>query len=258
MPAPAPLPHRTAVALLSLACALLPSTAGARKNGVDHSRDRGGLRQYVDRDGVVHLTGRGSAPSLEEPASSPDAAAATDDTPGVTLRSWTDKSGVVHLTAAPTRKAVEKARREKVTPTATGKATKVRDVNTYDAAISQAATRYSIPHALVRAVIVAESNFNPDAVSRAGAVGLMQIMPDTARTLAVSNRSDPFQSIEGGTRYLRILANEFNGDLVRTIAAYNAGPGAVRKYDGVPPFKETRGYVKRVLSLYQIYANRGG
>jgi len=232
-----------AIALLALLCLPCPEAEAKKRPDKVH----GNLRQRVDADGTIVLSGGGRASGELSGGS---------DAPEMTLRSWTDKSGVVHLISAPTRRAVELARREQVTPSATGKQTRVRDIAAYDAAISQAASRYSIPHALVRAVIVAESNFNPDAVSPAGAVGLMQIMPDTARLLSVSDRRDPLQSIEGGTRYLRILANQFDGDLVRTIAAYNAGPGAVRKYDGIPPFKETRGYVKRVMSLYKIYSDR--
>lgn len=101
-----------------------------------------------------------------------------------------------------------------------------------------------------------ESNFNPNVVSRTGAMGLMQLMPGTARAMGVVNPFDPRQNILGGARYLRVLANMFNGDLVLTIAAYNAGEGAVMRYHGIPPYDETRRYVQRVLHHY--YAFRTG
>lgn len=126
----------------------------------------------------------------------------------------------------------------------------------YDAHIREAATLYQLPAAFVRAVVQVESNFYPDVVSHAGAIGLMQLMPRTATSMGVSDPFDPRQNIFGGTRFLRVLANDFNGDLVLTIAAYNAGKGAVLKYGGLPPYAETRGYVKKVLGYY--YAFRAG
>ena len=102
---------------------------------------------------------------------------------------------------------------------------------------------------LIRAVIAAESCANPRAVSHAGAKGLMQLMPATARRFGVSDAFDPKQNIGGGVRYLRWLLDYFNGDLKLALAGYNAGEGRVRQYNGVPPFKETRRYVKKVLAL---------
>jgi len=103
----------------------------------------------------------------------------------------------------------------------------------------------------VRAVIWAESAGDAGAISTAGAIGLMQLMPRTAGEMFVEDPVDPAQNIMGGTRYLRWLANQFDGDMILTLAAYNAGPDAVRKYGGVPPFEETRVYVKRVVAYYQ-------
>ena len=124
----------------------------------------------------------------------------------------------------------------------------------YDPIILEASARYVIPRALIKAVILVESNFDPGAVSSKGAEGLMQLMPGTAAGLGVSDSFDPRENIFGGTRYLRMMANRFGGDLVLTIAAYNAGPGAVERHGpGIPPFAETRGYVKRVLSFYYHY-----
>jgi len=126
----------------------------------------------------------------------------------------------------------------------------------YDGYIREAAALYQLPEAFVRAVVQVESNFYFDVVSRTGAVGLMQLMPGTAASMGVTDSFDPRQNIFGGTRFLRVLANDFNGDLVLTIAAYNAGKGAVLKYGGLPPYPETRGYVKKVLGYY--YAFRAG
>jgi soluble lytic murein transglycosylase len=108
-----------------------------------------------------------------------------------------------------------------------------------------------VPAELVRAVIWAESAGDAGAISHRGAIGLMQLMPHTAGEMYVQDPVDPAQNIMGGTRYLRWLANQFNGDMILTLAAYNAGPEAVRKYGGVPPFEETRTYVKKVIAYYQ-------
>ncbi len=118
----------------------------------------------------------------------------------------------------------------------------------YDELIRDAALRYRIPVNLVRAVMHAESAFDPGAVSAVGASGLMQLMPQTAQQMYVKDIFDAKDNIEGGVRYLRVLANEFDGDMVKMVAAYNAGPDAVRKYGGaVPPFPETQAYVRKVL-----------
>ena len=123
--------------------------------------------------------------------------------------------------------------------------------------IVTAAKRYKIPAPLVRAIMHAESNFDANAVSPKGACGLMQLMPPTAAEMYVKDIFDEKENIEGGVRYLRVLANEFSGDMVKMIAAYNAGPDAVRKYGGnVPPYEETQGYVRKVLQLYYHYKER--
>lgn len=123
----------------------------------------------------------------------------------------------------------------------------------YDSLITEAAQLYQLPHSFIRAVMHVESNFNPTVVSRAGAMGLMQLMPRTARSMGVSDPFDVRQNILGGARYLRILANHFKGDLILTVAAYNAGEGAVQKYNGIPPYQETQRYVRRVLKHYYAY-----
>lgn len=126
----------------------------------------------------------------------------------------------------------------------------------YDAVIREAARLYQLPEPFIRAVMRVESDFSPSVVSSAGAMGLMQLMPRTAAAMGVRDPFDARQNIFGGARYLRILANKFNGDLVLTVAAYNAGEGAVMRYRGVPPYEETRRYVQRVLTYY--YAFRSG
>ena len=119
-----------------------------------------------------------------------------------------------------------------------------------DAAIDAAAARHNVDPSLVRAVVKVESNFNPHAVSRKGAVGLMQLMPSTARQLKVVDPYDPQQNIDGGVRHLKQLLENFNGNVPLTLAAYNAGEGAVNRSNGIPPYAETKNYVKQITELY--------
>jgi len=127
----------------------------------------------------------------------------------------------------------------------------------YDGYIRNAARRFRIPEALVWAVMHVESNFNPHAVSHMGASGLMQLMPATAEEMYVVDIFNVRDNIEGGTRYLRVLANMFDGDMVKMVAGYNAGPDAVKKYGGkVPPYAETQAYVRKVIALYFEYKQR--
>jgi soluble lytic murein transglycosylase-like protein len=123
----------------------------------------------------------------------------------------------------------------------------------YDNLIKNAAAKYGVDSALIKAVIQAESGFNPNAASHAGAQGLMQLMPSTANGLGVSDPFDPAQSIDAGVRYLKGQIDRF-GDVNQALAAYNAGPAAVVKYGGVPPFKETQDYVSKVLSYRDSFS----
>ncbi len=119
-----------------------------------------------------------------------------------------------------------------------------------DTAIEEAAARHNVDPNLVRAVVKVESNFNPNAVSRKGAMGLMQLMPSTARQLNVKNPFDPEQNVDAGVRHLKQLLESYGGDIKLTLAAYNAGAGAVARSSGVPRFAETQNYVRRITNLY--------
>lgn len=125
-----------------------------------------------------------------------------------------------------------------------------KNANAYDDIIKNASAKYGVDSKLVKAVIQTESGFNINAVSPVGAQGLMQLMPATARRFNVSNAFDPAQNIDGGVRYLSWLIKNFKGNLEHAVAGYNAGEGNVTKYGGIPPFKETRDYVQRVMARY--------
>lgn len=181
---------------------------------------------------------------------------------------YTDDAGVLHVTNVPARrrgawklykslpgsggdgmKAGGGAPARPRAPVALGD----ERLHRFDTFIRGAAQRYQLPESLVRAVIHTESNYYPHAVSRAGAMGLMQLMPKTASKLGVTDAFDARQNVYGGCRYLRLLANRYGGDMVLVLAAYNAGAGNVEKYGGVPPFEETRAYVRSVLRRYYAY-----
>ncbi len=135
-----------------------------------------------------------------------------------------------------------------------GKRRNTKDEAMFDHLITEAAGRHRLDPLLVKAVIRAESDFDPSACSRSGARGLMQLMPGTARDMRVANVHDPRQNIDGGTRYLRVLLDTFAQDLPLSLAAYNAGPDRVLESRGIPPISETQRYVRKVLQLYRDYS----
>lgn len=178
------------------------------------------------------------------------------------IYSYTDADGVVHFSNRPSAKGgkgpfqlymkSDDRKKSSVSPLMPSD-TSLERFSRYDEHIRQAATLYQIPEELVRSVIMVESNYDPRVVSPTGAQGLMQLMPGTANRMEVRDSFDPRENIFGGVRYLRLLANLFNGDLELTIAAYNAGEGAVMRHGGIPPYAETQDYVVKVLSYYRRY-----
>ncbi len=164
---------------------------------------------------------------------------------------YEDKDGVLHFTDAPTDKRfkvfmrdIKKDQRLRTTFRLSGCA---RDPREFEAIIDSCATEYGVDKSLVKAVIQAESGYNPNALSRKGAAGLMQLMPKTAQDLKVSNSFNPAENIRGGVRYLRFLLDTFKGDVAMALAAYNAGLAKVAKYGGIPPYEETRNSVAKVM-----------
>ena len=125
------------------------------------------------------------------------------------------------------------------------------DKSSWDKYITRYAKEYGVDEDLVRAVIKVESANNPNALSNKGAMGLMQLMPQTAKMLGVTDAWDPEQNIRGGVKYLSQLSDKFDGDIVKMLAGYNAGPGRVVQYDGIPPFAETQNYVRKILAMLQ-------
>ncbi len=169
---------------------------------------------------------------------------------GGAIYTFTDDNGVIHFTNIP--RGDPRYRRLPRPPQHASLVQVAPARYDYDPLIGQAAQAHRLPPALVKAVIAAESDFDPEAVSRAGAQGLMQLMPTTAAVLGVADPLEPTQNVHGGVSYLRSLLDRY-GDLTRALAAYNAGPEAVDHYGGVPPYRETRAYVDRVLTYYRHY-----
>ena len=167
---------------------------------------------------------------------------------------YIDADGVVHFTNTPTAKGYTLFIKDKNTARVYTRTRKIKaGTNAYDTIILKAASAFGVDYALIKAVIHAESSFNPHAVSSKGARGLMQIMPQNYASLNISNPFDPSQNIMGGTRYLKRMLIRYNEKLALAIAAYNAGPSAVDKYKKIPPYEETQTYVQRVMSLYSRY-----
>ena len=163
------------------------------------------------------------------------------------LYQYIDTRGTVHLSNVPTDPRFSRIGHETSTP-----ASKISGKR-LTRAINRSSRLHNLHPALIRAVIKAESDFVPSAVSKAGAQGLMQLMPKTAQTLQVQDPFNPEENIRGGSQYLRYLLNQYNGRLSLALAAYNAGETAVNRYQNLPPYRETRRYVKKVLRFYRQY-----
>ena len=162
---------------------------------------------------------------------------------------YIDSNGVIHFTNTPTSTGFVlymKEGEKNTRPLSSGP-------SEYEGIIQKAGEKYGLDIALIKAVIQAESNFNPRAVSKKGARGLMQIMPENNRSLNISNAFDPSQNIMGGAYYLKKLLIRYENRLALALAAYNAGPEAVDRYRRIPPFKETQGYVQKVMGLYNRF-----
>jgi len=177
---------------------------------------------------------------------------------------YTDKHGRVILTDTPKNSQYKRLVKTwkgwvEQKRTKRSQATFAKNMKKFSPTVDAIAKRYRLPKSLVHAVITAESAYNPNAISRAGAVGLMQLMPGTAKRYGVKNRMNPYENIHGGSRYLRDLLIMFKNDLRLALAAYNAGEGAVKKYGNkVPPYKETQTYVRRVINYYKKYQKTMG
>jgi soluble lytic murein transglycosylase-like protein len=167
---------------------------------------------------------------------------------------YEDANGVIHFTNCPRDPKFKLYIREsKEDVENESRFFSARDSNEYDLLISEFSKKYQVDFALIKAIIRAESGFNPRAVSRKGAKGLMQLMPETASRVNVSNIFSPRENIEGGVRYFKYLLSLFNNDLRLSLAAYNAGENIVAQIRSIPPYRETVDYVRKVLSYYQSY-----
>jgi hypothetical protein len=203
---------------------------------------RADIYSYEDKEGVVHFTN--VAPPRH------------GGLHWKTLyKTGPGKAGVISGAAGPTSFAGCALSRADVVPATDRSPDRYTRYDTY---IAEASRLYAMPQPLIRAIIKAESDYDPRVVSCAGAKGLMQLMPDVQREQHVSHVFEPRENILGGTRLLRLNANRFKGDLVLTVAAYHAGPGAVEKYHGVPPYETTQKYVRIVLKYYYQFKARSG
>ena len=172
---------------------------------------------------------------------------------------YEDDEGTLHFTDAPSSKKfkvfMRDIQKDKRLRTDFGFRRAARNPAEFEHLINTYAIEYGVDRSLVKAVIHAESGYNPNAVSNKGAAGLMQLMPKTASDLKVANSFNPSDNIRGGVRYLRFLLDTFKGDEALALAAYNAGLSKVAKYGGIPPYEETRNYVSKVLSYRKHYAS---
>ncbi len=170
------------------------------------------------------------------------------------IYSYTDESGVLHFSNAPTSSRYRYSGPE--TSMHAAIYSPGSRMNSYDDIIREASLHHDMQFELIKALIHAESNFNPNAISRSGAIGLMQIMPNNLNAFGINDPFDPRDNVMGGTKYLKQLMKKYNSDVSLSLAAYNAGPGAVDKYQDIPPFPETEDYVEKVLKFYAHYRNQ--
>lgn len=170
------------------------------------------------------------------------------------IYTFADANGVIHFTNAPSTPRYAGMERVAYMPESTVRRARPINPERFSSLVEKAAREHQIDQALLHAVITVESGYDPQAVSQRGAVGLMQLMPQTARRYGVRNMYDPAQNIQGGARYLRDLMGKFNNDLPLVLAAYNAGEDAIVQHGNrIPPYRETRSYVPRVLDFYRQY-----
>jgi soluble lytic murein transglycosylase-like protein len=169
---------------------------------------------------------------------------------------YIDKEGVMHFSNAPTHSRYRVYMKENSSSPAPVVRRLKPDTDKYDHLIAESCRLHGVDFALVKAVIRAESSFDPYAISSKGAEGLMQLMPDTSKRLNVANPFDPQENIRGGVRYLKYLMGRFNNDLKLSLAAYNAGETTVAQVNGIPNYRETKNYVVEVLRYYQEYQKK--
>lgn len=165
---------------------------------------------------------------------------------------YVDGQGVMHFTNIPTSSKYQIYVKER-----SSKASRSYNTTRYDHLITGASRQVGISFPLLKALIKTESDFNPLAVSKAGAKGLTQIMPENVKALNIKDPFDPWENIMGGARYLQQLIQRFNGELPLALAAYNAGPNLVERYQRIPPFKETEAFVKKVLKYHALFQKTG-
>jgi len=171
---------------------------------------------------------------------------------------YIDENGVIHFTNVPTDSSYQYSlfiKEISKKPTRTFRTFYSYSSSAYDELITEASQKHGVSFPLLKAVIKVESNFNPRAVSRAGALGLMQIMPENAKAFRMRDPFDPRENILTGTQYFRGLLERFNGKLHLALAAYNAGPNVVDRYNSIPPIRETEDYVERVMKYFQLFKN---